>query len=66
MVAEQLIHRCSKLATTRLWHTTTLAEELKAEDAVRKYKSLAQVERAFRTLKVRAMQLLGLYPVNGN
>ena len=51
MVAEQLIHPCSKLATTRLWHTTTLAEELKAEDAVRKYKSLAQVERAFRTLK---------------
>jgi len=24
-VAEQLIHPCSKLATTRLWHTTTLA-----------------------------------------
>ena len=33
MVAEQLIHPCSKLATTRLWHTTTLAEELKVEDA---------------------------------
>ena len=33
MIAEQLIHPCSKLATTRLWHTTTLAEELKVEDA---------------------------------
>ena len=33
MVAEQLIHPCSKLATTRLWHTTTLAEELKVQDA---------------------------------
>ncbi len=33
MVAEQLIHPCSKLATTRLWHTTTLAQELKVEDA---------------------------------
>lgn len=28
MIAERLIHPCSKLATTRLWHTTTLAEEL--------------------------------------
>ena len=33
MVAEQLIHPCSKLATTRLWHTTTLAEELGVQDA---------------------------------
>lgn len=33
MVAERLIHACSKLATTRLWHTTTLAEELSVEDA---------------------------------
>jgi transposase len=33
MVGEQLIHPCSKLATTRLWHTTTLAEELGVEDA---------------------------------
>jgi len=28
MLVERLIHPCSKLATTRLWHTTTLAEEL--------------------------------------
>lgn len=33
MIAERLIHPCSKLATTRLWHTTTLAEELGVEDA---------------------------------
>lgn len=28
MIAERLLCPCSKLATTRLWHTTTLAEEL--------------------------------------
>src|SRR6266571_2074004 len=28
MIAERLIHPSSKLGTTRLWHTTTLAEEL--------------------------------------
>jgi len=28
MLAERLIHPCSKLATTRLWHSTTLAGEL--------------------------------------
>jgi hypothetical protein len=33
MIAERLIHPCSKLATTRLWHTTTLAEELGVGDA---------------------------------
>ena len=33
MVAERLIHPCSKLATTRLWHGTTLAEELGVSDA---------------------------------
>jgi len=33
MVAERLLHPCSKLATTRLWHTTTLAEELAVEGA---------------------------------
>ncbi len=33
MIAERLIHPCSKLATTRLWHTTTLATELAASDA---------------------------------
>ncbi len=33
MIAERLIHPCSKLATTRHWHATTLAEELGVEDA---------------------------------
>ncbi|WP_321477077.1 IS1634 family transposase [uncultured Paludibaculum sp.] len=33
MIAERLLHPCSKLATTRLWHTTTLAEELRVADA---------------------------------
>ena len=28
MILERLIHPASKLATTRLWHTTTLAQEL--------------------------------------
>jgi hypothetical protein len=32
MIAERLIHPSSKLATTRLWHTTTLAEELAVTD----------------------------------
>jgi hypothetical protein len=33
MIVERLIHPCSKLATTRAWHTTTLAEELGVEEA---------------------------------
>jgi hypothetical protein len=33
MVAERLIHGASKLACTRLWHSTTLAGELGVEDA---------------------------------
>jgi transposase len=33
MIAERLIRPCSKLATTRFWHATTLAEELKVSDA---------------------------------
>jgi len=33
MIAERLIHPCSKLATTREWHTTTLAEELSVQNA---------------------------------
>ena len=33
LVAERLIHPASKLATTRLWQTTTLAEELSVADA---------------------------------
>jgi transposase len=33
MIAERLIQPCSKLETTRVWHTTTLAEELHVTDA---------------------------------
>jgi len=33
MIAERLLHGCSKLASTRRWHTTTLAEELSVQDA---------------------------------
>jgi len=33
MIVERLIDPCSKLATTRRWHSTTLAEELGVEDA---------------------------------
>lgn len=33
MILERLIHPASKLATTRLWHTTSLAQELGVEDA---------------------------------
>jgi transposase len=33
MIAARLLDPCSKLATTRLWHTSTLAEELNVTDA---------------------------------
>ena len=33
MLLERLIHPASKLATTRLWHTTSLAQALGVEDA---------------------------------
>jgi transposase len=33
MIVERLLHQCSKLATTRWWHETTLAEELGVADA---------------------------------
>ena len=33
MIAERLIFPCSKLATTRHWHDTTLVQELNIEDA---------------------------------
>lgn len=33
MIAERLLHPCSKLATARHWHTTTLAQELSVADA---------------------------------
>ncbi len=33
MIVERIVHPCSKLATTRLWHTTSLAGELSVGDA---------------------------------
>jgi len=33
LIVERLLHPCSKLATTRLWSTTTLADELDVADA---------------------------------
>jgi len=33
MIVQRILSPCSKLATTRDWHTTTLAEELSVEDA---------------------------------
>ena len=33
MIAERLLHPCSQLATTRLWHTTTLAQQLDVASA---------------------------------
>jgi hypothetical protein len=33
MIVQRLIDPCSKLATTRAWHTTTLAEERGVADA---------------------------------
>jgi len=33
LIVERLIDPCSKLASVRLWHTTSLAEELHVEDA---------------------------------
>jgi len=33
MIAQRLLGPCSKLATTRMWHTTTLAGELGVEEA---------------------------------
>ena len=33
MIVERLVHPCSKLATTRLWHTTTLAQALAVDGA---------------------------------
>lgn len=68
MIAERLLHPCSKLATTRLWHTSTLADELNVARATEDdlYQALdwllarqAQVEKrlAQRHLKTGAIVL---------
>lgn len=33
MIAQRIVNSCSKLATTRAWHATTLAQELNVQDA---------------------------------
>ena len=33
MIAQRVLNPCSKLATIRDWHTTTLAEQLSVQDA---------------------------------
>ena len=33
MIAQRILNPCSKLATTRQWHATSLAQELKVKDA---------------------------------
>ena len=40
MIVQRIIGSCSKLATTRLWHETTLAQELKVTDADELYDAL--------------------------
>lgn len=74
MITERLLHPCSKLATTRLWHTTTLAEELQVADATEDdlYQALdwllAQQERVERKLAARHLQsgALVLYDVSSS
>lgn len=65
MVAARILFPHIKLATTRWWRTTTLPEEfgvagmdendlyaaMDSAETVRSYKALAEVERAFRSLK---------------
>jgi len=68
MIAQRLLDPCSKLATTRLWHTTTLAQELSVEDAdanelydaldwLLKHKSRIEKKLATRHLKNGAVVL---------
>jgi len=62
MIAECLLHPCSKLATTRHWHTTTLAEELSVADATEEdlYQAMDWLlERQSRIEKKLAARHLG-------
>src|SRR6202011_1099275 len=57
MIAERLLHPCSKLATTLEWHSATLAEELKVSDATEEdlYQAMDWLlERISRVEKKRA------------
>jgi len=74
MIAERLLYPCSKLATTRLWHTTTLAEELDLATATEDdlYQAmdwlLAQKPRVEKKLAERHLQdgSLVLYDVSSS
>jgi len=74
MIVERLLYPCSKLATTRLWHTTTLAEELGVADATEDdlYQAmdwlLAQQPRVEKALAGRHLQngSLVLYDVSSS
>ena len=74
MITERLLHPCSKLATTRLWHTTTLAEELNVAEATEDdlYQALdwllAQQSRVEKKLAERHLQSgsLVLYDVSSS
>ena len=62
MIAARLLHPCSKLATTREWHTTTLAEELSVTDATEEdlYRAMDWLlERQARIEKKLAARHLG-------
>jgi hypothetical protein len=62
MIAARLLHPCSKLATTREWHATTLAEELSVADATEDDLYLAMdwlLERQPRIEKKLAARHLG-------
>lgn len=66
MIVQRLIDPCSKLATTRAWHTTTLAEELGVADATEDelYAAmdwlLARQERIEKKLAARHLREGGL------
>jgi len=74
MITERLLHPCSKLATTRLWHTSTLAEELHVADATEDdlYQALdwllAQQARVEKKLAARHLHegALVLYDVSSS
>jgi len=54
LLVERLLHPCSKLATIRLWSTTTLAEELAVADATED-----EVYAAMDWLETRQAQIEG-------
>ena len=57
----QAIEREAKLDGLYVIRTSEAAQDLNAEDTVRSYKNLAQVERAFRTLKGVDLQIRPIY-----